>query len=333
MINPPFMYDDKHWITVPPQGYGGIQWIIKNLIDGLSFLGHDITLIGAPGSFQNSSKVKSLNIATAKEINEYLYSVSDDVIIHDHSCRGIEFGEDFDFSKNERIIHSHYLISKPGCKKNIVAASYAHAEVIGFPNCPIIRHPVNPNNYSYSENKGDYLLYMGRVSSWKGTHVAAEFAKRCEKKLLIVGPAWEKDYYDYIKRNYYGTVEFCGEMGGTEKNSILSHAIATLVFSCGKHTPTGLDWVEPGSQIVSESAVSGTPVISTDNGCLKEIVPVVGTVVDDVFSLSHDQAEKILINLPSAKQVRENCIREWDYIKISKECEKLYDRINKGESW
>lgn len=35
---------------MPPQGYGAIQWVCAHLIRGLRALGHEVTLLGAPGS-------------------------------------------------------------------------------------------------------------------------------------------------------------------------------------------------------------------------------------------------------------------------------------------
>ena len=40
MIAPP-------WFTVPPQGYGGVENMCADLVDGLVQRGHEVTLIGA----------------------------------------------------------------------------------------------------------------------------------------------------------------------------------------------------------------------------------------------------------------------------------------------
>ena len=32
------------WFAVPPSGYGGIEWIVSLLADGLVDAGHDVTL-------------------------------------------------------------------------------------------------------------------------------------------------------------------------------------------------------------------------------------------------------------------------------------------------
>jgi hypothetical protein len=43
IISPP-------WFAVPPTGYGGIEWIVSLLADGLSDDGHDVTLFASGDS-------------------------------------------------------------------------------------------------------------------------------------------------------------------------------------------------------------------------------------------------------------------------------------------
>ena len=37
------------WFPVPPTGYGGIEWIVSLLADGLVDAGHDVTLFASGG--------------------------------------------------------------------------------------------------------------------------------------------------------------------------------------------------------------------------------------------------------------------------------------------
>src|SRR5690606_28381835 len=38
------------WCTVPPTGYGGIEWVVASLADGLVEAGHRVTLFASGGS-------------------------------------------------------------------------------------------------------------------------------------------------------------------------------------------------------------------------------------------------------------------------------------------
>ena len=35
------------WFAVPPTGYGGIEWVVSLLADGLADAGHDVTLFAS----------------------------------------------------------------------------------------------------------------------------------------------------------------------------------------------------------------------------------------------------------------------------------------------
>jgi hypothetical protein len=37
-------------VPVPPSGYGGIEWVVSLLADGLTDRGHQVTLCAPPGS-------------------------------------------------------------------------------------------------------------------------------------------------------------------------------------------------------------------------------------------------------------------------------------------
>ena len=35
------------WFAVPPSGYGGIEWVVSLLADGLVDAGHDVTIFAS----------------------------------------------------------------------------------------------------------------------------------------------------------------------------------------------------------------------------------------------------------------------------------------------
>lgn len=336
IVNIPFKapwLGENIWITVPPQGYGGIQWIIKNVMDGLLELGCSIMLLGAPGSPWNHPNVEVLPIGEVSDIESWLEdNLGRYDIVHDHSCRGEEHPQNIHWPNRPRI-HSHYLSSLPAEKSFLVAASYAHAKSIGHSDIPVVRHPINPNLYKFSNEKKNFLLFLGRVSDWKGTDWAAHFAEKVGMKLIIAGPTWESEYFNYIMKRYINTVEYVGEVGGSDRLQLLSQAKATLVFSKDVPGPTGRIWVEPGATVVSESAVSGTPVISSSNGCLAEIVPPVGVVIENPEQLSKADAISIIDNLPAPERVQKACVDLWHFLKIAEQYIDLYKRAMSGQSW
>src|SRR5205085_10879062 len=47
------------WFAVPPRGYGGVEWVVSLLADGLVEGGHDVTLF-ASGDSRTKAKLESV---------------------------------------------------------------------------------------------------------------------------------------------------------------------------------------------------------------------------------------------------------------------------------
>src|SRR4051812_40962729 len=99
LINPPFraLHAGVHqWVTVPPQGYGGIQWFVAHILEGLLELGHDVALLGAIGSDSRGGQVDIVDAETPDAIRRCLTRSGVD-IVHDSSndvaqLRDVELG-------------------------------------------------------------------------------------------------------------------------------------------------------------------------------------------------------------------------------------------------
>ncbi len=83
------------WFPVPPTGYGGIEWIVSSLADGLTSLGHEVTLV-ANGDSETSAELVSVFdgsrphrlgdvwMEAAHVVTAYLRASEFD-IVHDHT--------------------------------------------------------------------------------------------------------------------------------------------------------------------------------------------------------------------------------------------------------
>jgi glycosyltransferase involved in cell wall biosynthesis len=126
----------------------------------------------------------------------------------------------------------------------------------------------DPNDFTYSERKEDYFLYLGRVISKKGIFLAQEVCQRLGKKLIIAGfgydeksnPVDAKAFKDVIKKPF---VEYVGFAGKEKRKELMAHAKALFL-------PTL--YMEPFGYVVIEANMSGTPVITTDFGAFPENV-------------------------------------------------------------
>ena len=113
--------------------------------------------------------------------------------------------------------------------------------------------------------KGDYILYLGRLSQEKGLRTLLDAMKLVRNVQLIMagtGPI-ESDLREYALANALTNVEFVGFVQGETKERWLREAIAMVLPSeCYENFPLS----------VLESFAAGTPVIASRTGGLPEIV-------------------------------------------------------------
>jgi glycosyltransferase involved in cell wall biosynthesis len=316
LINVPLRDPDnpQQWIPVPPKGYGGIQWVVAHLLQGYLELGHQVWLLGAPTSTFTHRNLTVVQVAEPQEIATWLKTHATAIdLIHDHSDDVFE-GEKLALPCP--VVRTHHLTGKPKGRGFPVYLSKAQRDQANDTSALVIRLPVDFRHYTYSSAKEAYLLYLGRFSAWKGVDRAAAFAHAVGLKLIIAGPAWEPGYKDEVMSSFPESIEYVGEVGGKRRRELLSKAKALLVFSRSVAGPWGAPWCEPGATVVSEAAASGTPVVASSNGCLREIVPKVGVVIEEEALLSRDVCQRALAELPRPEEVFKTAVREWHYLEI-----------------
>jgi Glycosyl transferases group 1 len=314
------------WITVPPQGYGGIQWAVAQLIDGLLDLGHQVSLLGAPGSPDGRPGLTLADVAEPADMQAWLAQARVDMV-HDHSNGRVTRA-----GLTAPLVSTHHLTGSPADPVNCVYLSASQRAAAGFTG-PVVRLPVNPRRYLLARRKRDYLLFLGRISPHKGAYEAAAFAHAAGRRLVLAGPSWEPNYLGRITRDFGSVVDVVGEVGGTDRLTLIAEAMSVLVLSQPVPGPWGGVWCEPGAAVVSEAAASGTPIVATANGCLAEIVPPVGVLVPYGSRIDPRYATDVLARLPDSDEVRRAALARWHHRRIARRYVDIYRRAIAGESW
>jgi glycosyltransferase involved in cell wall biosynthesis len=151
-----------------------------------------------------------------------------------------------------------------------------------------IHNALDLDSYPLHEERGEYLLFLGRMSPDKGAHRAIEVARAAGVPIKLAGKKREhaeQAYFDEVVRPLLGDdAEYVGETTHALKVDLLQNARATLF---------PIDWEEPFGLVMIESMACGTPVIATRRGAVPEVIEHgrSGIIVDDYREMAAALAE------------------------------------------
>lgn len=145
-----------------------------------------------------------------------------------------------------------------------------------------IYHGVDLDLFTFNEVPKDYALFLGRITSDKGTQYAIEASKKADFDLKIAGSSYQTEAYwhNEIAPHINGTsVRYIGEATLEEKIPILQDA-KVLLFP--------IEWEEPFGYVMIEAMACGTPIIAFNRGSVPEIVRdgVTGFIVNTVEEMA-----------------------------------------------
>ena len=329
--------------TVPPDGYGGTERVIFELITELARRGHHVTTFASADSNVPGELVPTIERALRPtghggDMSGYLLTTMLKVLdradefdlIHSHlewyslvmrRAVGIPFVATFHGRLDLPWSRDALADDPPG----MVAISRSQASV--HPNVPwtIVHNGLTLDRAPFERHRTDDLVFVGRVTSEKGIIEAIEVAQLAGRTLKIaakVGPTpgeqeFNSQVFEPALKRAGSSVEFLGELSGEDRDALLGRSYAVLMPG---------SWPEPFGLVAIESLACGTPVLARRVGGLDEIIR------DGVDGFFGDDPTELAFNVGRVAELDREAIRtsvaeRFSASRMADDYETLYARM------
>jgi len=339
------------WQNIPPAGYGGTEEVVYNLVNGLSAKGHEVTLFG-PKTAQVNARLAPTVFApliqqgidwsnvcyTLLHIIEAFQQAEKFDILHMHLNKAQDYVSlPLSAMLSTPVLFTlHFKLPTPSYYKDRyeVLCRYKQLPYVSISDSqrrPLDMHYVRTvyngldlRQFPFSDKKGDYLVWLGKIKASKGTKEAILAARQTGIKLYVMG-AVDKNVPEMLSYYEHEVLPLCdnkqvimlGEVSQAEKARVLGGAMAFL---------NPIQWEEPFGLVMAEAQAVGTPVISFRRGSAPEIVieGKTGFLVDSVEEMAAKIKEVERLN---RRDCRKNVEERFTIEKMVEGYEKAYQQL------
>jgi glycosyltransferase involved in cell wall biosynthesis len=275
------------FLPVPPKFYGGIERIVALLISELRLSGHTVGLVALAGSGAPVDYFRPWPPAGGK------FAHLRNALALRAACNDFQPSVLHSFSRllylAPLLLHGPVKVmsyQRPAGGWQIRLSAAAGGRSLTFTGCSefiarmggsyggtwqAIHNFVDTKSYRFSPSvpADAPLVFLSRIESIKGTHLAIEIAKRAGRRLLIAGnhadSGTEGEYWATRVKPELGRngIDYVGPLDDPSKIAFLGSAAAMVV---------PIQWDEPFGIVFAEALACGTPVITCPRGAAPEIV-------------------------------------------------------------
>ena len=266
------------WRT-PPRQYGAWETVAGNIAEGLAARDWDVTLCAT-----GDSVTRGRLHAVVDRGYEEDRTIDPKVAEYLHISEVFEHAAEFD------LIHSHYdfmalcftrLVKTPvlttihGFSSSQIMPVYEKYRdgyfvsisdsdrAPGLNYLATVYNGIDLSLYPLQE-RGNDLIFLGRIHPDKGVHLAIEVAQQSGLPLLIAGIIQDQAYFrERVEPHLNQTIRYIGPVDVAGKNALFARARAIL------HLNT---IPERFGLVLVEANAAGVPVIAMDLGSCREVI-------------------------------------------------------------
>jgi len=288
------------WKPLPPERYGGTELIVSYIAEELVKRGHDVTVFASKDS-KTSARLVPVTEKNLYDTFGYFKwdNLEYDIIETEMVGR---LSSEFDILHNHNgfvplsitpliktpmitTLHSSLppqpeSLARAFKDRLFVSISNAQRQLAPYLNyIKTVYHGIDVERFPFSARTGDYLVFLGTFSPYKGPDIAIRIAKESKIPIVLAGEI-RKEFEDFYKKEIASMdngkdVIIKGELNFEEKVELLKNAMALLM---------PVRWQEAFGIVMIEAMACGTPVIGFNKGAISEVIEdgLSGFVVNSV---------------------------------------------------
>ncbi len=309
------------WESVPPKNKGGLEQMVYYLCEGLTALGHEVTLFGSADSkisgkvvpiwpkavsHDQYGEILPLSTYTTWSVSEAFRQASSFDIIHNHTSwvaehfiklvstpvittlhHPVSSRDDF-LSQYPSAYHSYFINFEKKHFQDQFAVAVSQSQSKYVENLTqVIYNGIPLSEWSdYSLKPGSYLGFLGYISGNKGVSEAIQSVLPTQETLKIAGAVME---HDLDSVNYFNEkVKPYISRKNIQYLGPINQDQKVEFLKNAKAILMPIQWEEPFGLVAIEALACGTPVIAWSRGALPEIIEdgVSGFLVNSVDEMT-----------------------------------------------
>lgn len=183
------------------------------------------------------------------------------------------------------------------------------------PGVSVLHNGIDPAEWPYRARGDGSAVWCGRITPYKGTHLAIDAARRAGVALTLFGSTEDAGYWEgRVRPLLGGAIRYGGHLDGPSLAAEIGRASVSLFTPC---------WDEPFGLVAIEAMACGLPVASIDRGAAREVIGTAGVFAPpgDGAALADAIGQAFAIPRGNA---RDRVLRHFTHDLWLETCERLY---------